>query len=244
MAKNPMSCGTECARISLITLNIIFLLCGIAFFILGLVFRFGGNELKDDIKPAFENIVIKDYDLYGLIDSLAILFIVLGAIVIIFAVLGFIGAVCYVKAALVIYAILLAICLAIELAGVVLFFIMRTEFEDAAKIGMKDSINKANGIKDTTVGTQEEYHKATVYLFKEFECCHVDNVRLINGTDTNCNTSADKYGKDCYIAVRDWIKTYQGAFIGIGISVMVIELLLIVCSCHVCRSISKKETIA
>ena len=72
-----------------------------ALLILGLVFRFGGSELKEDIEPAFKDIEINNYDLYTLLNSLAIIFIVIGAVVILFSFLGFVGAVCLVKGALV-----------------------------------------------------------------------------------------------------------------------------------------------
>ena len=78
---------------------------GIALFVVGLVFRFGGDALKEDIKPAFENININNYDLYTLISSLAIIFIVAGAVVILFSFIGFIGAACFVKGALILVSI-------------------------------------------------------------------------------------------------------------------------------------------
>lgn len=76
---------------------------------MGLVFRFGGNELKEDIRPTFEDISVKDYDLYSLLNSLAIIFIVIGGIVIIFSFLGFVGAVCLVRCALIVVSLLLYI---------------------------------------------------------------------------------------------------------------------------------------
>lgn len=78
-----------------------FQLLGIALFVIGLVFRFGGDQVKEDIRPAFENITVNSYDLYSLINSLAIIFIVAGAVIIVFSIIGFIGAACFVKVALI-----------------------------------------------------------------------------------------------------------------------------------------------
>lgn len=79
----------------------VFQLCGIALFVLGLVFRFGGSELKEDIKPALADIEVSGHDLYAAFNALAIIFIVAGAVVIVFSIIGFIGACCFVKIALI-----------------------------------------------------------------------------------------------------------------------------------------------
>ncbi|KAL4228371.1 Tetraspanin [Mactra antiquata] len=194
--------------------------------------------MKEDIEPVFEGVTINNYDLYALINSLAIIFIVVGAIIILFAILGFIGAACQVQCALVLYAILIAICLGIELAGVILFFVMRGELEDAVMEGMKKSVRKAQE-------GQEDYLKATQFMFKTYECCHVDNMRLdsdkLGEASNTCVLNGMKYGQDCYESFTDWVKTYQGAFVGVGIAVMIIELLLIILSCWLCRASSKQN---
>jgi hypothetical protein len=84
----------------------LFQFLGITLLVLGIVFRFGGSELKEDIEPTFKDIQISNYDLYSLLNSLAIIFIVIGAVVILFSFLGFVGAVCLVKGALVFVSIL------------------------------------------------------------------------------------------------------------------------------------------
>lgn len=240
MAKNPLSCGAKCSRITLITLNVIFLFLGIALLVLGIMFRFGGSELKEDIEPTFKDIQISNYDLYSLLNSLAIIFIVIGAVVILFSFLGFVGAVCLVKGALVFYSILIGLCLALELAGVILFFVLRGELTKAVRLGMKESIEKANA-------GQEDYLKATQYMFKTFECCHVDNEKLDPGNlgeaEGTCMTMGDKYSVDCYDAFTDWIKGFQVAFVVVGICGMIVQILLIIFACWVCRSASGKGEI-
>ncbi|WAR05331.1 CD9-like protein [Mya arenaria] len=207
MAKNPLSCGQQCTRVTLIALNVLFLLCGIALFVVGLVFRFGGNGLKEEIKPAFENIEINGYEFYDLVNSLAIIFIVAGAVVIVFSFLGFVGAACYVRGALVVYAVLICLALALELAGVILFFVLKNDFEKALKIGMQESIQRANE-------GDSDYRKGTEYLFES----------------------------DCYDAFTDWLKNYQGALVGVGIAVIIIELLCVILSCWLCRVITKRSS--
>ncbi|XP_052803618.1 tetraspanin-19-like [Mya arenaria] len=239
MAKNPLSCGQQCTRVTLIALNVLFLLCGIALFVVGLVFRFGGNGLKEEIKPAFENIEINGYEFYDLVNSLAIIFIVAGAVVIVFSFLGFVGAACYVRGALVVYAVLICLALALELAGVILFFVLKNDFEKALKIGMQESIQRANE-------GDSDYRKGTEYLFESFECCHVSQERH-NYTEGNsaqdvCNTASNTYQVDCYDAFTDWLKNYQGALVGVGIAVIIIELLCVILSCWLCRVITKRSS--
>lgn len=240
-SKNPLSCGAQCSRITLITVNVIFLLCGIALFVLGLVFRFGDDStIGKEFQATLEKVKIDDYDLHTLIDSLTILFIIVGAVIIGFAILGFVGAVCYVRCALVLYAILLGLCLAVELAGVILYFIMRNKLETGFKKGMQEVIIDAN-----KAGNGSESLKATHYFFKTFECCHVSSTRL-NATPpgestVTCSTSSNAYQKDCYDAFVERIKAYQGAFVGIGIAVMVSQVILIILAIWICRIASRKE---
>ena len=78
----------------------IFQLCGIAFLILGCIFRFGDKALKDDIKKAFEDVEISGYNAYDLLNGIAIIFIVAGVVVILISFLGFVGACCTSKCAL------------------------------------------------------------------------------------------------------------------------------------------------
>jgi len=243
--KNPMSCGAQCSRITLVTFNIIFLLCGIAFLILGLVFKFGNNSLKAEIETTLQEVTISSYNLYDLANDLAILFIVSGAIIIAFSALGFIGACCMVRCVLVFYAILIGICLALELAGVVLFFVMRNEFEKGVQTGLTKSIKVANG-DYPDIPARDQHQKSVEYLFREFKCCHVNNIRLNDTGDASgtCDTMAESYMKDCYDALKEWVEQYQIAFIVIGVIVMVIELLLIVCACWICRAAGKKSNIA
>lgn len=235
MARNPLSCGAKCSRITLICFNIIFLLLGIALFVLGLVFRFGSNTVKDELKPAFDNISVGDYKLYDIINSLAIIFIIIGAIIIGISFIGFVGAACYVKAALIIYAILVGLWLALELAGVIIFFIVRDKLESQVKDGMEKSVKEANNRK-------ADYQKATEFMFVTYECCKVNNERLATpGTTSDiCQPTKSTYMTDCYDSFTNWLKKYQAACVGVCIASMVVQLLLIILACWVCRAVSKK----
>ncbi|KAH3868322.1 tetraspanin-7-like [Dreissena polymorpha] len=238
MAKNPLSCGSQCNRVTLIILNIIFLLCGIALFVVGLIFRFGGDSLKKDVRAFFSDIDIIGYDFYDLVEAIAIIFIVMGAIIIGFSLLGFIGAACYVRWVLIFYAVLVFIILALELAGVILFFIVRKDMEKALRVGMEESIKKANE-------GQKDFKDAAEYMFLTFDCCHVTDKRL-NYTDGNtsndqCSTSKTEYGVDCYDSFTTLLKRYQGALVGVCIGVMCIQLMIIILACCLCRAFEKRN---
>ena len=71
-----------------------FQLCGIALLIVGCLFRFGNDQLKEDMKPTFENINISNSSAYDLFFGLSIVFVTAGAFIIIISIFGFIGAAC------------------------------------------------------------------------------------------------------------------------------------------------------
>jgi len=238
MGSNGMGCGAQCSRVTLGFLNIIFLVCGLAFIVLGGIFRFGSDKMKSEVEPTLSKVDIGNYNLYSLSTNLAIIFMVAGGIMILFSALGFVGACCLSRCSLVLYGILVGVVLIVELAGVILFFVMRSKFEDGVKLGLEKSIHTANtGSGDVKKSQQESLE----YLFREFECCHVNGTRLTDRGSVKdiCDSGKADYAKDCYDALKEWIMKYQTAFVAIGISVIIVEVLLIVCACAVYRGAEK-----
>lgn len=237
--KTALSCGEQFSRITLIILNLIFLLCGIAFLIIGCIFRFGNNELKEDIKGAFEDVEISTYNAYDLFNGLAIVFIVAGAVIIIISAIGFVGACGTIMTALYIYAVIVGLLVVLELAGVILFFIIDDEIEEAFKDGLQTTIDKAN---DAESKFQEDSQKSAEYMMKTFECCHVNNKRLadLGEAKDTCTQSGEAFHKDCYKAIKDFVKGYSTALIVIGIVVIVVQILMIIFACVVART-QRKE---
>lgn len=238
MARSPVSCGAKCSRFTLVTLNVIFLLCGIAFLVMGCIFKFGSDELKEDIKPSLDKVEISNYNAYDLFNGIAIIFIVAGAVIIVISFLGFVGACCTARWALYIYCIFVGLIVVVELAGVILFLIMNGEVEDALKLGLKKTIQQAND------GNTDSQNSAE-YMFKTYKCCHVEQTRLNNrGTAEDCKSmTSEAFGKDCYEAVSEWIRQYSTPLIVIGICVIVVQIFMIVFACCVARAYRKEELV-
>lgn len=238
MARSPVSCGAKCSRITLVTLNIIFLLCGIAFLVLGIMFRFGSDELQKEIQPTFESVEITGYNAYDLFNGIAIIFIVAGAVIIVISFLGFVGACCTARIALYIYCVLIGLIVIIELAGVILFLILNAKVEDALKDGLKKTIEKAND-------GQKDSQDSAMYMMNTFKCCHVNNLRLAEEGNTaeTCAMGAEARGKDCYMAINDWVHQYSTPLIIIGICVIVVQIFMIVFACCVLRAYRKEELV-
>lgn len=238
MARSPVSCGAKCSRFTLITLNIIFLLCGIAFLVLGCIFRFGSDELQDEIKPALSDVEISSYNAYDLFNGIAIIFIVAGAVTIIISFLGFVGACCTARVALYIYCFMVGLIVIVELAGVILFFILNGEMEDSLKKGLKTTIERANeGQKDSQSSAE--------YMMKTYKCCRVDNEDLDDYGEAaaTCALGQEANSKDCYEAIQEWVKQYSVTLIVVGICVIVVQIFMIVFACCVLRAYRKEELV-
>ncbi|XP_062608703.1 tetraspanin-9-like [Saccostrea cucullata] len=257
-------CG-KLGKVFLSVLNAIFLLLGLGLLIAGILVRI--NAISSDVTPALNTVNVGDFQLGDLSHNLSIIFIVVGAFIVVIAGLGLIGACCEVKCMLIVYAILVLIVLIIKLAAVILWFQMRSKFDDTVKKTMKESLEKT--FENDTLDSNEPISNAWNYVFLTFDCCGVVNNTdfsktpwctksgscknnqatiprtCCEGVDessytkagADCSNTATKgYNKKgCYEAVEDLISTYGNAFIGISITVMVIELLAIVFALVICR---------
>ncbi|XP_061193063.1 tetraspanin-9-like [Saccostrea echinata] len=263
------NCG-KFGKVYLSVINAIFLLLGLGLLVAGILVRI--NAISSDVTPALNSVNVANYKLGDLSHNLSIIFIVIGAFIVIVAGLGLIGACCEVKCMLITYAILVLIVLIIKLAAVILWFQMRNEFDDTVKKAMKDSLDK-NFVNDT-LDSENSVSNAWNYVFLTFDCCGLDPMMVKNGSEfsktpwctkkgsckehlatiprtccegvdnsnylmakTECylNVTKGYNEKGCYEAVEDLISTYGNAFIGISITVIVIELLAIVFAIIICR---------
>lgn len=243
MARSPVSCSAKCSRITLVTLNIVFLLCGIAFLVLGIIFRWGGQELREDTKVALSEVQVAGYAAYDLFNSAAILFVITGVVIIIISFLGFVGACCTARWALYIYSVLVGLIIAVELAGVILFLIFQGDVDDALKTGLRKSIERANGGGEFAADNQ----KSMEYIMRTYKCCHVENLRLNNylneDTRSKCSYGTPEREEDCFTEIKEWVNQYSIPLIIIGIVVVIVQLFMITFSCCVIRAYRKEELV-
>lgn len=82
---------------------------GLGLFVLGILMKVNVSAINNDVKPALNGVTVASYKLGNLVDSLAILFIVIGAFILIVSGLGLFGACCEVKCMLVTVSVLIFI---------------------------------------------------------------------------------------------------------------------------------------
>lgn len=258
----------------LIAINILFFILGLGLFVLGILMKVNVSAINNDVKPALNGVTVASYKLGNLVDSLAILFIVIGAFILIVSGLGLFGACCKVKCMLVTYAVLVMILFVMKISGIALWFTMRSGFEDVVKEGMLKSLK--DNYKTDTIDSSNSVSNAWNYMFMSLQCCGVVDMKTDLGTGTpawitgglpsttqiprTCCIGADSSNyktnpklvtcqpgtadynmKGCYAALKDEITTYGNIFVGVGITILLIELLAVVFAFVICCQTGDKN---
>lgn len=157
---------------------------GFALLVIGCLVKFKEDLVTKYAKELFKVIKLDsaDYNLDELLSSSAVVFIIVGVVILIVGVLGCFGACCGWRVFLVIYAIIVFLVLIAEIAGVVLAALMKKDVDTVVKKGMKESI--AEFYKGDL--SQEPVSLAWNSLLIEFKCCGVDNYKdFMNATNWN-----------------------------------------------------------
>ncbi|BFZ13658.1 hypothetical protein BsWGS_16697 [Bradybaena similaris] len=176
------------SKIVMVTVNVIFLMFGIAALVVGIVFKVAWT----DVREAFINVADEvDFDLQSAGDILGYSGIIIGSFIIVVSLLGCIGACCEVKLLLGVYS---TIVLLLVVAEVVLVALVATH-----AIETKDIINKA---MNTSLSghyyenSTNDLSRAYSALFSKLECCGISNYTInfpYDGTkDENKGFFADK----------------------------------------------------
>ncbi|KAK3598329.1 hypothetical protein CHS0354_015342 [Potamilus streckersoni] len=203
------------------------------------------------------------------LNTIFIVFVTIGISFLLLGVLGTIGAVRKVKALLVTYAVLLLVFLVLELICVVLLTTIGNKIEGWIKDSLRDSIRDhyvgINGNDTSTlrwnfimhsfkccgVENYTDFRPAKKWgpnipnggivsrrQLLPFACCKVKN-------DQNCvyyPSSENAYiDTGCYHALRNWFVDMTDIFVGIGASVFVIELMLVVFVFIICCTLGKQS---
>lgn len=167
-------------KVFLVIINLIFLVLGLGFLVAGVLVKV--NALSSDVTPALNSVDVAGYKLGDLANNLSIVFIVIGVFILLVSGLGLFGACCEVRWMLVVYAILVLILLIIKIAAVVLWFKMRTDFEETVKTGLLESLKK-DYKSDFLNNTENSISNGWNYVFLTFDCCGVNSV--INKTNND-----------------------------------------------------------
>lgn len=169
-------------RVFLVTVNVLFLLTGLAFFALGMLLRFGSsliNKYIDEVKKSLQtaasatgsNLDLSGFDLKNLLFGVALGFIFFGLFLCILTILGCCGACCKIKNVLLVYLVLCVLLLLGQIAAIVIVYGYPNLVHKAARKRLKDSLNKdyfgLTGSDATSISWN--------IVMQEAGCCGVDN---------------------------------------------------------------------
>lgn len=171
---------SKLGKVFLVIINLVFLALGLGLLIAGILVKI--NALSSDVTPALNTVEVAGYKLGDLANNLSIVFIVIGAFIVLVSGLGLIGGCCEVRWMLVVYAILVLILLIMKIAAVALWFKMRTDFEETVRAELFDNL-KSKYENDLLNNTESPISNAWNYAFLTFDCCGVNPV--INKTDND-----------------------------------------------------------
>ncbi|XP_061165256.1 tetraspanin-18-like [Saccostrea echinata] len=256
---------TGCGKLGkgfLIVINIIFFLLGLGLLIGGILMKVNVSAINDEVKPALNGISVSSFKLGDLVDNLSILFIVMGAFVLLVAGLGLFGACCEVKCMLAAYAILVLLLFIIKVTAVALWFTMKGEVEDTVKDSLLKSLKE--NYKTDLINGSNVVSNAWNYMFMSVDCCGVNSSRdflgfswthSLSSIPRTCCKNVDSatylkptctpgYNeKGCYDTIKDDITTYGNVFAGVGITILFIELLAVVFAIMICCQTGKEGAI-
>lgn len=238
-------CGAKTAKFILAAVNTIFVLLGLGIGIAGLVFKFGW--FKEDIVNTLQKTDINGTDTYSLLNSAALIFIVVGFFIFGIGIFGCLGACCEWRPLLVVYALVVAILLIIQIVGVALFAKYRGDIETEFQSALNTTFYQYY-TNDTDV------QKGFQQLFKEFECCGVNGYMdftsqgvdvpsqccgLDSGSCTSSSNNLFKVG--CGQKFIDDLGKYNTTFIAIGVCILIFQLLCVLFSFCLCCAIGRDD---
>ena len=165
-------CSPKNAKKGLVIINVIFILCGLALLIPGLLVVYNEDVINDEVLPALKSISIASTNLGDLAKSLSISLIVIGSFVLIVSVVGACGACYEIRCCLIIYMVVVAILFIAKAVVVIMWIMMNVEIEGKLKSEMKKGLGTFS--EDSLTGDQTS--AGWNYLQMNLECCAVDAV--------------------------------------------------------------------
>jgi len=157
----------ECAKIVVVTTNVIFMIFGLAILIVGIVFKV---DTWDKVRDAFvDNSDKVDINLQDAGDTLGLSCIIFGSFMVLLSLMGCVGGCCRVKFLLVVYAIIVLIILIAQIAVVGLVAANGSDAEDKLTEGLRDSLQPYRE------NLTDSRSKGWAAVFSTFECCGIAN---------------------------------------------------------------------
>lgn len=213
--------GLQFSRITLITINVVFLLLGFAILGFGIFILVNGNF----------SAIVEAYNITqslgtGTMKWIGIAMIVAGFLTVFISAFGFLGAVAKKRTFLYFYAFIFVIILLIEFAGVILLLVHRNQIWNSYDSGFSDVFKRAYRQNQT------EAIKAIEKLETSFKCCGVNgsidyimaNYKIPKSCYINQNGTGAVFPKGCSLAVTQWALDELPVFVAIIGVILFIEL--------------------
>lgn len=262
-----LSCGAKVLKYCLFAFNLIFLIAGIVCLGIGvwLICDTGAfGHLSDAIETLKKEETLNDAEIQQLntasIYQIGVILAVGGAVIIVIAFLGCCGAVKEWRPLLVIYAVLLMLILAVELAAIIYAAINRNNLNASLSKIMKKTLKyynlSADNMRDE--GTKAPWDAAMT----TFECCGVNSTSRDfsqsgwkkkmgqkfppaccpldkDGKLVTVCTEEDRFKDGCFMKIWDSLTSKLGIVIGVAAAVAVIQIVGVIFAFCLCNSISK-----
>ncbi|XP_060082818.1 CD63 antigen-like [Ylistrum balloti] len=268
-----LSCSGKVGMLFLIILNIIFMLLGLGLMIPGILVQVNVDIVNDKVMPLLNQVSLGGLTFGDAANGLSVTLIVLGAFILLVAGLGAFGACCKNRCMLVIYAIIVALFWIAEVVIVILWFVMRGNLESEAKSQLLSQLHNNYKNDDLTtheISTSWNYLfmelqccgvNAVESTTNDFDssvwqsgsptaqipkgCCGATVSDYTSFSQASCTDTVTSgyYTKGCYQAVYDKIMTYSNWFIGIGITLLVVEICAIIAACLICKQVGDKDMV-
>ncbi|ELU15050.1 hypothetical protein CAPTEDRAFT_151708 [Capitella teleta] len=231
--------GMKCVKYLLFAFNLIFFLAGLGLIIAGALVQTKFNDYFDFFGGQFS--------------AAAILLIVVGSVIFIIGFFGCCGAYKENYCMVMTFAVLLGLIFILEIAAGVTAYVLRDKVDDFVKTSLETAIPKYD--KENHPGVVDAWDRAQ----KEFECCGVYNYTDWSGQgtvkdgqvpqscclldDLDCvtkPTAANVYTSGCMQKFSIWIGDNIFIIGGVGIGLAFVQVLGVIISCCLGKSIRKE----
>ena len=211
---SKVGCCGNVFRFILGALNLFFIMLGISIVVITSAFRW--SNWLDSYKN--ENII-------KIIDPYIIIFLIIGILLILLNIFGFIAIISLNKALLIIYEIIMVIIFLTLIGSFIALLVLSPKLEEFINNEFNSSITKINN------DVSDDY-PIYIILSKVLDCCGANGPDDFNSTiniDKFCEIKNGTYSETgCRIAVIEIFKNYRNYFIVIPSSVIIFILLLLI----------------
>ncbi|XP_012542660.1 23 kDa integral membrane protein [Monomorium pharaonis] len=231
-----MGCGMGIIKYLLFIFNFIFVLCGLAILVVGVLVQVGNKHYSKELDDITSNLTVPSITL-----------IVIGSIIFIIAFLGCCGAIRESHCMVVTFACLLLTILIIQVAIAIYVFVAagnvgEINFEKEYRKNVFDRYNDGQEQKDLVNTIQEGLQCCGVNSPNDFEAIlHTHIPGSCCGKREDSCTIIDSYKTGCVSALKDFFKYGLTVLGGIAIGIAAAELIGIVFALCLANSIKNAE---